>query len=138
MAKVTIDQWVRQTQTRIDAVVKRSAQDVIEVAQKSRFKGGQMPIRFGFLINSGSAAIGRMPSGAGKPPEGYTNPSWNSAPAFLAINRMQPGEVLYFGWTARYSRAMEQKYGFMRLAAQQWQDIVNKNARKLRSMSRGN
>jgi hypothetical protein len=50
----------------------------------------------------------------------------------LTISRIQPGDTLYLGFTAIYARAMERRYAYVRLAAAQWQQIVNKNAAELR------
>ena len=138
MAKVTISEWVRKSEARLTAVMQQSAQDVINDAQKLRTRGGNMPLRDGFLTNSGVAQIGSMPSGPSQPPKGYSRSSRDAGPSLLIISRFKPGQVLYYGFTAEYARAMEQRYGFTRLAAQKWQSIVKRNTAKLRRMSGGN
>lgn len=131
-----LDKWVASVQGRVDAVVKQSFQEVIESAQLSRFKGGNMPIRDGFLRNSGVAAIGRLPSGESEKPDGYSSPSgWSGDAVAIVIFRAKPGEAIFFGWTAEYAKYMERRYGFMRLAAQKWDRIVAKNAAKLKNQS---
>ena len=121
-----IDDWIKASQGRIDAVAKQSAQDVVAAAQKRRSAGGNMPVDTGFLVNSIRGNVGGMPSSS-------------SQPVALAIFRWMPAQKpLYIGWTAHYARYMEYKYGFMRLATQQWQDIVTRNANKLRGMRGGN
>jgi len=123
-----MDKWIRRSQVRIDAVVKQSAQDLVNTAQTPRAKGGNMPVDTGFLRNSGMASLTGMPSGTGSTESQVT----------LTIYRAKPGDTIYFGWTANYAKYMERRYAFMRLAAQQWQDIVNRNARKLKGMRDGN
>jgi hypothetical protein len=81
-----------------------------------------MPVDTGYLTNSGIADINKVPSGLGF--EG----SWNPSSAIVVINRAHIGDTLYFGWTAKYSLAMENRYGFMRLAAQQWPQIVKQQS----------
>ena len=117
-----VSNWVRASQARIDAVAKQSAQDVTDMAQKRRSAGGNMPVDTGFLVNSIRASTTGMPSDG-------------SEPVAVAITRWRPvDQPLYIGWTANYAPFMEHRYAFMRLAAQQWQEIVDKNARKLASM----
>ena len=121
-----IDDWIKASQGRIDAVAKQSAQDVVAAAQKRRSAGGNMPVDTGFLVNSIRASTTGMPSDG-------------SEPVAVAIARWRPvDQPLYIGWTAQYAPFMEHRYAFMRLAAQQWQDIVTRNANKLRGMRGGN
>ena len=117
-----VSNWIRASQGRIDAVAKQSAQDVTNIAQRRRSAGGNMPVDTGFLVNSIRASTASMPSSA-------------SDQVTVAIIRWRPvDQPLYIGWTANYAPYMEHRYAFMRLAAQQWQDIVDRNARKLASM----
>lgn len=138
MANVTVGEWVSKTEARLTAVIQQSSQDVINQSQKLRSRGGNMPLDTGFLVNSGAAKIGGMPSGQSKEPDGYLRTGWDSSASVLVLNRLKPGDVLYFGWVANYARYMENRYGFVRLAAQNWQAIVRRNADKLRRMSGGN
>ena len=117
-----VDDWIRQSQGRIDAVVKQSAQDVVAAAQTPRAKGGNMPVDTGFLRNSIRASTSGMPSSS-------------SDAVATGILRWKPeSQLLYIGWAANYAPYMERRYAFMRLAAQQWQEIVNRNATKLKGM----
>jgi hypothetical protein len=95
-----------------------------------------MPVRTGFLRNSGKAAKEGMPSGERRAARGgqrgkKTAFDRQARPqiALLIANTM-PGEKIYFGWTAAYARRMEYRYHFMRSAAQNWQKIVNAAARR--------
>ena len=117
---------------RMIAVIRASGQDVIEIAQTTTAKGGRMRRDTSFLVNSGKASIGSLPSGESRQPKGYTGGDWDDGQVTLTLVRLKPGQTLYFGWTANYARAREHKDGFLRMAAQQWQQIVNKNAAELR------
>jgi hypothetical protein len=125
----SVGAWVQASQGRMQAVLRQSIQDVIEDAQTPVAKGGRMRVDTGFLRNSGQAGIGQMPRG----------PSVNTGEApssegdvTLTLARLKPGDTLYFGWTANYARTREHKDGFLRMAVQKWQQIVNKNAAELR------
>ena len=121
-----VNDWIKQSQVRIDAVAKQSAQDVVALAQKRRTSGGNMPVDTGFLVNSIRASTSGMPSSS-------------SDAVATGILRWKPeSQLIYIGWSAQYAPYMERRYAFMRLAAQQWQSIVDSNARKLRSMRSGN
>lgn len=122
--KSDMDAWVRQTDTRMEAVFKQSTQQVFFIAQEPRGKGGNMPVDTGFLRNSAVGSLNAPASGA----------PGNPSQVGVAISRAKLGDVIWVGWAANYARAMERRYAFMRLATQQWQRIVNDNTKKLRSM----
>jgi hypothetical protein len=125
-----VSKWVQASEARMEAVLKASAQDVFEEALIPRAKGGRMPVDTSFLRNSAKAQIGSMPSGPSTPAEGM--PSAPDGQITLTLVRLKPGESVFLGFTANYAKYMEHRYGFVRMAAQQWQDIVNKNAAELR------
>jgi hypothetical protein len=127
-----VNKWIRASQGRFEAVLKQSAQDVINIAQTPRAKGGRMRVDTGFMINSGRASIGVMPVGESRKPSGYDKKEFDDGQVILTLARLRPGQVLYFGWTANYALIRENKDGFLRMAVQQWQQIVNKNAAELR------
>jgi hypothetical protein len=125
-----VNKWVQASEARMEAVLKASAQDVFEEALMPRAKGGNLPVLTSFLRNSAKAQIGSMPSGPSTPAEGM--PSAPDGQITLTLVRLKPGESVFLGFTANYAKYMEHRYGFVRLAAQQWQQIVNKNAAELR------
>lgn len=124
--------FVAKSEGRMTAVFRASAQDVITEAQEPRGSGGNMPVDTGFLRNSGQAALNNTPSGESVKPDGYGGGTWSADEAALIINRAQLGDRIIFGWTANYAVYMEARYGFLRLAAQNWQAIVKRNAERLR------
>lgn len=127
-----IDAWVAKTERRMEAVLRQSAQDVFNDAQRvgpnhldpTAGAGGNMPVITGNLrasltmeINGGEAAQG---------PDAYV----------LAVSRLKVGDVLVGAWggaAAPYARNVH--YGsagrrgrmWAALAAAKWQAIVRKN-----------
>ena len=122
-----IDKWISGSMARMEAVQKTAAQDLVKEVSKPRDKGGNMPVDTSNLINSLHGNVGSLPRGS---TDGNT--SFQSGNIALAINKWNPGEVLYLGWTAEYAKHMEARYAFMKLAAQNWDSIVMKAARKVK------
>lgn len=110
---------------RATAIVRESSQRLIEQAQTTRGNGGNLPIDTGFLRASGQASLAGLPYGPSQQGEAMGQFDYT-----FVIAQMQLGNTLWFGWTANYAIFMEFKYGFMRLAAQNWQSIVNQVARE--------
>ena len=137
MSKFTadIDAFILKSNNLMENVFKESAQRTIIEAQTPRAKGGNMRVDTGFLRNSGKAAINSIPSGESVN-SGVQQPDWNESVASLTINRAKVGDSIYFGWTANYAQARENKDGFVRLAAQNWQKTVNQVARDLKARKR--
>lgn len=123
---------IRKYDSRMLAVFRQSAQDVIEEAQTPRGSGGNIPVDTGFLRNSGQAALNNTPSGESVKPKGYGGGTWSADEAALIISRAQLGDRIIFGYVARYAPYMEARYGWVRLAAQNWPAIVKRNAERLR------
>lgn len=117
--------WSEKAQRNTELVIKASAQEVFAIAQTPKSKGGNLPVKTGFLRNSLVAGLNGSTSLSG--PDSYV----------LAVADMEMGDVIFAGWTAEY--ALPQEYGtskfpgnfFMRGAAQQWQAIVDRNASRL-------
>lgn len=122
-----VNDYVRKYKERMEAVFKQSAQDVIAQAQTPVAQGGNMPVDTGFLRNSLVSGLNGSTSLTGA--DSYV----------LAVAGANLGDSIFAGWTANYARYQE--YGpngrpgrfFMRAAAQNWQDIVTRNANELRN-----
>jgi len=82
----TLGQWPIKTQRRIDAVLKDATQTVIRTAQKTKAKGGRMPVRTGNLRNSLQSSIAGGASGEGK--ESY----------IMVAGNMKGGDLATFTW----------------------------------------
>lgn len=117
-----------RAEEKLEAVIKKSAEEVFEIAQRPKAQGGRMPVDTGFLRNSLVASLDGGTVGGGT--EAYT----------LAISGMELGQTIFGGWTAEY--ALHQEYGtaympgnfYMLGAAQEWQSIVARNAEKVRNL----
>ena len=133
-----VSAWVRETEERLEAVFKASAQELFSIAQTTRYEGGNLPIDTGFLRNSFVAGLNGSTSLSG--PDSYV----------IAIASAEIGDSVIGGWTAEYARRMEygfvgqdslgrtynqRGFGFVRGAAMQWQEIVNRNASRLAGAS---
>lgn len=126
-----VGQFVAKSESRMTAVFRQSALDLIEEAQTPRASGGNIPVDTGFMRNSGMASLNTMPSGEAMKPKDYAGGSWNQDDAALIISRAQLGDRVIFGYVANYSIYMERRYGWVRLAAQNWNSIVQRNAKRL-------
>jgi hypothetical protein len=130
---------VAKSEARLDAVWKTAAQDLAREVQTPRAKGGHLPVDTSFLRNSFAAKNGGVPRGRSDKPADYTNKDYDFAPISIVLTRAKIGDRIVFGYTANYAVYMEARYSFVRLAAQNWTQIVNKAARKVRrSVSRAN
>lgn len=137
-----LPRWVDKIKGLQNAVIQTSAQRLAEKAQlqgpsvaRGGGKGGRLPIDEGFLRATFSAQIGAMPAGPSEAPAGgFTGgeDEW-AAPVTLVIAGMRPGDVLFMGWSAKYARAMEARYGFMKGAAEEWQSIVDGAVREAKA-----
>lgn len=141
-----IKNWRNKTEQRMELVFQESIQELAKEINTPREKGGNMPVDTGFLINSITAAINSRPVGPSKKPKGYSQPVWDSAPFLLVVNSAKIGDKVTVGWTAEYAQRMEfgftgqdslgrnynQKgFGFVRLAVQNWPQIVKKVTRRV-------
>jgi len=120
-----VGKFVSQSQGRMEAVFRQSLQDVIEDAQQ------RVNVDTGFLRSTGDAALNRLPSGETEPTGGDASFVWSADAALVVIAQAQLGDTVFFGWSASYAPMVEDRFGFMRLAAQNWQQIVRKNAERL-------
>ncbi len=113
-------------------VARASIGDVINEATTSRFKGGKMPVKTGFLRASGKASLTGFPVGATKGDPDMQYPSADQYASEGHINvvlaQMKPGDTFYFGWTAEYANTQNTYNGFMDGAIQNWQGYVNVRA----------
>jgi hypothetical protein len=116
-----------RAQQRATAILRESAQRLIEEAQTPVGKGGKMRVDTNFLRASGQASLTGMPYG---PSIRGAEPNGNFDYTFV-LAQAQLGGTIWFGWTANYAIYREFHDGFMRSAAQNWQAIVNQVAREV-------
>lgn len=131
-----IDTWANQTSRDLELIFKESAQELFSKAQTPVAQGGNMPVDTGFLRNSFVAGLNGSTSLTG--PDAYV----------AAIAGAKLGDVVFGGWTAKYAARIEFGFsgqdslgrtynqdgrGFARKAAMEWQQIVQRNAAKVRA-----
>jgi hypothetical protein len=137
-----ISDWVKQTQQRIDAVFRESAQRVIEDMQTPVGAGGNMPVDTGFLRASLQVST-QLPTPRGGAPEEGKTYAYDAGPVALVIAGAHIGQTIYAVFGAAYSSAVE--YGsrgregrhFVGLAAQRWPMTVTAVCRDLQSSVEG-
>ena len=110
------------------AVFRESAQDLARVANTPIAQGGRMPVDTSNLRNSFVASKSGVPGSGGSALE-------------LVLLDVRLGDSVWMGWTAAYALRMEYGfygadslgrvysqggYGFMRAAALQWPQIVDR------------
>jgi hypothetical protein len=126
----TLDQWTRKTQGRIDAVLKDSTQTVIRTAQRTKGKGGRMPVITNTLRGSLQSSVAGGVSVGGE--ESY----------ILAAASMIGGDVATFTWTAEYAAAVNNGRNgrpgahFVEGAVDQWPAIVRASIAKAKARVR--
>lgn len=84
-----------KTKRQMRDVFAESVQDVVEMAQMPKAKGGRMPVVTGNLRNS--LASGLNGSFGAQGPEGYV----------VTLSGLEIGDIARFAWTAPYARRME-------------------------------
>lgn len=151
-----VDEWCQATEARMLAVFRESAQRVIAEMQKvgpsvrnpGGGAGGNMPVDTGFLraslmttLNNPSTEVKFKDSAVGVQ-------VWDEGAVQLVILSAKIGDSVYAVYSAAYARRMEygfsgtdslgrtynqSGYGFVRLAAQKWQTIVQEVVRDAKS-----
>lgn len=135
-----VDAWVRKTERRMETVFKEAAQDVISemqevgpsVANPDSTGSGHMPVDTGFLRASLQAKLNQSAGVQIQRPSGDENYAYNASPVVLVIASANLGDTIFATYAASYASRMEERYGFVRLAAQNWQQIVNRRAKAVR------
>lgn len=127
----TISKWTQRMNVAMEAVAKEAAQELAEEVTKPVAKGGRMRVDTGFLRNSLHAALNSIPSGESNPQEGYRKTDLDLQPVVLVINKLKAGDRLVLGFTAAHARPREFKDFFVRGAAQNWDQHVDKAIKKV-------
>lgn len=143
----SIEAFAKRSLEDIEFIFKEAAQRVIEemqrvgpsVARPGGGAGGRMPVDLGFLRASLVATLNQPTTGLTVPSSDVQSYRYDEGQVSLVILAARLGDSIYAVYTAAYARRMEYGftgkdslgrdydqggYGFVRLAAQQWQDIV--------------
>lgn len=126
-----VDAWAKQTQQRMEAVFRTSAQKVIENVIELT------PVDTGFLRASLTVTTGAMPTinRSAQPAEGA---KYEPQPYALAIAGAQLGQTISAGFVASYAAHVEYGAngragrGMVRLAAQNWPQHVAEATREVK------
>jgi hypothetical protein len=103
MATVSIGEWAKQTQERIDAVHKRSVELLAEEMIRTKPNGGRLPVDTGNLARSQLASQTAMPKTSEGP--------FNGSNVGAVVATMDVTKPTWLGYTAVYSR--RRNYGFV-------------------------
>lgn len=133
-----VGSWVQKSKARIIAVRNESAQRVVAEMQQPRAEGGNMRVDTGFLRASLVGSTRKMPriSEGARPASKTSSYTYGASQIALVIANAKPDDVIYFGYTASYAAHRERYDGFVRLAAQNWQQIVRRVATEARQRAR--
>lgn len=131
-----------KTKARGDAVLRESAQRVIEVMQTPVAGGGNMPVDTGFLRASLQTSLGE-PAAAITFNPGKAKVSYDDGAVNLVIAGAHLGDTISAVYSANYAIYVE--YGskggagrrFVGLAAQQWPAIVAKVSQEAQQRAAG-
>lgn len=122
----SVDEWVKATEQRMTAVFRESTQWVISLMINGT------PVDTGFARASYRVSTSEMPSisASAKGVDGQAY-SLDLGNITLAIAGAEIGQTIFCGMTAAYGLPLEYGHskqapaGFVRIAAQQWQVIVD-------------
>lgn len=130
-----INDWVGETNERIEAVFKKSTERTIEMMQRPVAKGGNMPVDTGFLRNSLQTSLNSPILAV------LENPgipvAYDGQGITLTILGAEVGDTIYAVYGANYAGFVE--YGangrpgraFVRQAAAKWKSTVSQTALEL-------
>lgn len=132
--------WAAGSGTLLTALLRNSVQGLAKVAAQTIPNGGRVPVKTGNLARSVVLSL--------KPPvvdaKGVTHTVGQNVSLVLA--KLNPGDTVYIGWTARYARRRNYGFvgqdslgrtynetgaGFADAAAAKWPQIVRAEAAKL-------
>lgn len=131
-----VEKFRTLTKDKMLRVAKQSIQDTIRIAQTTGAKGGDMPVDTSFLRNSLVVELNSAEKARSNPEAGEDS-STGLDSVVLGLSSLQLGDIMSVSWVAKY--AVKRHYlvnangGLWRdKAAQQWQRIVEKNAKAVR------
>lgn len=118
-----VSAFVDKTKDQMLRVARQSIQDTVKLAQTPVAKGGNLPVKDGFLRNS---LVTKAGAGAIEGPDSFV----------LGLSVFELGDPFAVEWSAEYAVARHYAVGvgqggglWRDLAAQRWSSIVEKNAR---------
>lgn len=138
----SVNAWVTKSKKRMLVVFQQSVQDVTDIMQTPVKLGGNMPVDTGFLRASLRGSIGAPTTGYLQKDPKQQHYTLVSSQYTLTINGAKIGDTVYlvylanYAWFQEYGSQGRAGRGFVRLAAQQWQDIVARNVKKAQEIDK--
>jgi hypothetical protein len=133
--------WVNEVEGAAEAIFKESVQELVATAQS------RVPVDTGYMKNSLLGSTAMMPPIDPKaaPVAGSAHP-YTGTEISAVISGLELGQTLWLGYTAAYAARLEYGFngidslgrvynqkplGFVRLAAQDWTNIVQRQSQRL-------
>lgn len=126
-----VSNWVRETPQRLTGVFRESTQRVAAKAANA------VPVDTGFARASVRASLEAMPETIEKP-KGVESFPFDFSDVVLTIAKAELDDPIFIGWTANYAIYLEYGHsaqapsGFVRIAAEQWPQIVSEVSAELK------
>lgn len=132
-----VDDIIRKSKERMEAVFKQSVQDTVEIMQTPVAKGGNIPVDTGFLRSSLQGGLNTITKGQSVKPDAGTF-TYNGTQMTMVIAGAELGDSIYATYSANYAKYVHDGANgrpgrpWVRLAAQQWPATVEKVAGQVR------
>ncbi|GGE18182.1 hypothetical protein GCM10011390_41700 [Aureimonas endophytica] len=138
-----VAKWVQETEVLAEAVFHESVEELLNRASMEVRGGGNMPVDTGTLRASLTLSATAMPPI--KTAEEGAPTVYSGAEIAAQIEGFALGTTIYAGWTVAYAARIEYGFdgvdslgryysqpgrGFVRKAAQDWSEIVNRSVRR--------
>ena len=133
-----VDDFVKESEQRMNAVVLVSVQTTINIAQNPTAKGGLMRVDTGFLRASGQVSFDGMPTGSGRNPtrrkKGESGLVYATDENYVVkLAGFKLGATIFWGWVADYAEIRNAYDGFLDNATAKWQSTVANSVAKLKA-----
>lgn len=126
-----VDDWIRESEARVETVLKMATQELFYGVLKPVREGGRMRIETGFLRSSFTVTLNAPMTRAVPRPDGDATYSVDTGAISLVINQAEIGQTIYGVFAANYARPREYGSrgkpgdGFVMTNAARWQDYVD-------------
>lgn len=116
---------------RTKRVWQESVIELCHIMNTPIMRGGNMPVRYGFLRSSLMASVSPLPFGTESRPVDEPIYMWFPNRLEAVVMSAKVGQKLFIGYMADYAYVQEFRYGFVRLAAQRWPEIVARTEQRI-------
>lgn len=126
--------WVSKIGVDLDSIPGRAAILMVEDARLPQKQGGNMPVVTGNLRNSVAVSFSEIPQ-TDMIIDQMTKLTDPTASINSTLASAKVGQKIGIGFRAPYAIEVEQKYGFVRLAAQKWDQYVAAVVKQIKGSS---